>query len=106
MGIAQIPFASFIRINKYSYDEGMDKVGKQQNDVLGSLQNSGLLKNVTGGLSDTAQWAYGDKTGGNEYLALEEKDALPELKKKRKIDINQLVLLQETGKIVEAMKIY
>ena len=61
MGIAQIPFASFIRINKYSYDEGMDKVGKQQNDVLGSLQNSGLLKNITGGLADTAQWASVDR---------------------------------------------
>ena len=84
MGIAQIPFASFIRINKYSYDEGMDKVGKQQNDVLGSLQNSGLLKSVTGGLSDTAQWAYGDKTGGNEYLALEEKDAITRIKKETK----------------------
>ena len=84
MGIAQIPFASFIRINKYSYDEGMDKVGKQQNDVLGSLQNSGLLKSVTGGLSDTAQWAYGDKTGGNEYLALEEKDAIARIKKETK----------------------
>ena len=83
-GIAQIPFASFIRINKYSYDEGMDKVGKQQNDVLGSLQNSGLLKSVTGGLSDTAQWAYGDKTGGNEYLALEEKDAIARIKKETK----------------------
>ena len=84
MGIAQIPFASFIRINKYSYDEGMDKVGKQQNDVLGSLQNSGLLKSVTGGLSDTAQWAYGDKTGGNEYLALEEKDAIARIRKETK----------------------
>ena len=84
VGIAQIPFASFIRINKYSYDEGMDKVGKQQNDVLGSLQNSGLLKSVTGGLSDTAQWAYGDKTGGNEYLALEEKDAIARIKKETK----------------------
>ena len=83
-GIAQIPFASFIRINKYSYDEGMDKVGKQQNDVLGSLQNSGLLKSVTGGLSDTAQWAYGDKTGGNEYLALEEKDAIARIRKETK----------------------
>ena len=80
MGIAQIPFASFIRINKYSYEEGMDKVGKQQNDVLGSLQNSGLLKNITGGLADTAQWAYGDKTGGNEYLAMTENDAIAKIR--------------------------
>ena len=74
--IASVPFASFMRINKYSYDEGMAEVGKQQNDVLGSVQNSGLVKSVTEGLADSAQWLYGDKTGGNNYLAMEEEKML------------------------------
>ena len=65
-----------MRINKYSYDEGMAEVGKQQNDVLGSVQNSGLVKSVTEGLADSAQWLYGDKTGGNNYLAMEEEKML------------------------------
>ena len=80
MGIAQIPFASFLRIYKYSYDEGMANVASQQNDVQGALQNSGLLKNITDGVADTAQFAYGDKTGGNEYLALSEDKALAKFK--------------------------
>ena len=42
-GIAGVPFASFLRIYKYSYDEGMANVASQQNDVQGALQNSGLL---------------------------------------------------------------
>ena len=79
-GIASVPFASFMRINKYSYDEGMAAVGSAQNDVLGSVQNSGLLKNVTEGLADTAQWAYGDKTGGNNYLVMSEKEMLAKFK--------------------------
>ena len=60
-GIAGVPFASFLRIYKYSYDEGMANVASQQNDVQGALQNSGLLKNITDGVADTAQFAYGDK---------------------------------------------
>ena len=79
-GIASVPFASFMRINKYSYDEGMAAVGSAQNDVLGSVQNSGLLKSVTEGLADTAQWAYGDKTGGNNYLVMSEKEMLAKFK--------------------------
>ena len=79
-GIAGVPFASFLRIYKYSYDEGMANVASQQNDVQGALQNSGLLKNITDGVADTAQFAYGDKTGGNEYLALSEDKALAKFK--------------------------
>ena len=79
-GIAGVPFASFLRIYKYSYDEGMANVASQQNDVQGALQNSGLLKSITDGVADTAQWTYGDKTGGNEYLALEEDKALAKFK--------------------------
>ena len=58
----------------------MANVASQQNDVQGALQNSGLLKSITDGVADTAQWTYGDKTGGNEYLALEEDKALAKFK--------------------------
>ena len=54
--IAGIPFASFLRIYKYEYEEGMATVGQAQDDAIGALQNGGLLKNVTDGLGDTAQW--------------------------------------------------
>ena len=44
--LASIPYASFMKIHKYSYDKGMENVGANQNDAIGSIQNSGLLKNI------------------------------------------------------------
>ena len=66
--LASIPYASFLKIYKYSYDEGMAKVGKTQNDAIGAIQNSGLLKNINDKLVEGAQWAYGSTTSGREYL--------------------------------------
>ena len=66
--LASIPYASFMRIYKYSYDEGMKNVGANQNDAIGSIQNSGLLKNINDKLVDGAQWVYGDKTSGRALL--------------------------------------
>ena len=69
--LASIPYASFMRIYKYSYDEGMKNVGANQNDAIGSIQNSGLLKNINEKLVDGAQWIYGDKTSGRSLLNFE-----------------------------------
>ena len=40
VGLSEIPFASFLQIEKYSYDEAQKKVQTSQNDALGSLANS------------------------------------------------------------------
>lgn len=69
--LATIPYASFLRIHKYSYDVGMSEVGKNQNDAIGSLQNSGMLKQINEKLTKTAEWVYGDKTGGRGLLAFD-----------------------------------
>lgn len=69
--LASIPYASFLKIHKYSYKDGMAKVGAAQNDAIGSIQNSGLLKKVNEKLVDKAQWIYGDKTGGRGLLDFE-----------------------------------
>ena len=69
--LASIPYASFMKIHKYSYDKGMSDVGANQNDAIGSIQNSGLLKNINEKLVDGAQWIYGDKTSGRSLLNFE-----------------------------------
>ena len=69
MRIAEIPFASFMRIHKFSYDEAMKTVAKEQNDVLGTFQNSGLAKILTDGIADAAQFAYGSNTRGKELMS-------------------------------------
>ena len=65
--LADIPYASFIRIKKYSYDKGMAEVGKNQNDVLGAFQDSKLMKNLTEGISDKLSGIYSDGDSGQSY---------------------------------------
>ena len=76
--LATIPYASFLKIYKYSYDEGMAKVGKTQNDAIGSIQNSGLLKNINETLVDGAQFVYGANTSGRQWLTGEKDEEIIE----------------------------
>ena len=42
-GLSGIPYASYLQIEKYSYDEAQKKVQDSQNDALGSLKNLSLI---------------------------------------------------------------
>ena len=77
--ISTIPYASFITINKYSYNKGMAEVGRSQRDAIGSMQNSGLAKEVADGLANSAKDIYGN--GMNKYSHDNEDDALKKLRK-------------------------
>ena len=57
-GLSGIPYASYLQIEKYSYDEAQKKVQDSQNDALGSLQNSRLADLVEGGVNAVAN-VYG-----------------------------------------------
>ena len=57
VGLSEIPFASFLQIEKYSYDEAMKTVAKEQNDALGSLQRS-QLSNAIDLIGDAQEFAY------------------------------------------------
>ena len=65
VGLSEIPFASFLQIEKYSYDEAMKTVAKDQNDALGSLQRSqlGNAIDLIGKAQETA-YASGDFSEG------------------------------------------
>ena len=39
----QIPYASFIKISKYTYQEGLAKVAANENSALGALQRLSLI---------------------------------------------------------------
>ena len=58
-GISTIPYASFLNIKKYEYQEGLKKVASNQNDALGSVTRSGVLKRLVGGVNKTAATLYG-----------------------------------------------
>ena len=58
-GISKIPYASYLNIKKYEYQEGLKKVASNQNDALGSVSRSGVLKRLVGGVNKTAATLYG-----------------------------------------------
>ena len=45
-GIADIPYASYLKINKYEYNEAKEKVAKNQNDALNSLASNNNLSRL------------------------------------------------------------
>ena len=73
VGLSEIPFASFLQIEKYSYDEAMKTVAKEQNDALGSLQRS-QLSNAIDLIGDAQELAYasGDFSDDKGFLNLGE----------------------------------
>ena len=36
-GISDVPYASFLKVMKYEYQEALEKVAANQNDALGSI---------------------------------------------------------------------
>ena len=69
VGLSEIPFASFLQIEKYSYDEAMKTVAKEQNDALGSLRRS-QLGNAIDLIGDAQELAYasGDFSGDGNFI--------------------------------------
>ena len=56
--LASIPYASYLKINKLTYDEGMAKVAKNQDDALGIFQNSTFGKGIVDGIAGAASALY------------------------------------------------
>ena len=81
--ISSIPYASFIKINKYSYDEGLKKIGMNQKDALGSIQNSGLVKEVADSLAKSANSLYSN--GMNKFSNKDEEAAIESLRRNTKL---------------------
>ena len=65
-GLSSIPFASFLQIEKYSYDEAQKKVATQFNDALGSLNRSKISDVVRFGANRLAE-AYGSGTPTDSF---------------------------------------
>ena len=60
--LASIPYASYLKINKLTYDEGMAKVAKNQDDALGAIQGSQLAQGITKGIAGFFSGIYSDGT--------------------------------------------
>ena len=79
-GISKIPYASFLNIKKYEYQEGLKKVATNQNDALGSLQRSGNnpvgLKNLVSGVSNVAAGLYGSIGNDIDVQAINQNESI------------------------------
>lgn len=65
-GIDQVPYASFMKIERYEYQEGLAKVAANQNDALGSFARSGAMKGLVNTVTGTMSGVYGGAgTGGD-----------------------------------------
>ena len=63
-GIADIPFASFLHIERFEYKEAMETVARRQNDALGLISRTkeGLLGKVLTTVNETVDGAFNEET--------------------------------------------
>ena len=66
-GLSSIPYASFLQIEKYSYDEAQKSVAKSFNDGLGSLNRSVISKVLRAG-GNTAAKAYAAGDPSEQFI--------------------------------------
>ena len=64
-GISDVPYASFLKIMKYEYQEALEKVAANQNDALGSFARSGVMSTTVNLVTNTMAGVYNGVDGGD-----------------------------------------
>ena len=64
-GISDVPYASFLKIMKYEYQEALEKVAANQNDALGSFARSGVMKTTVNTVTQGMAGVYNGIDGGD-----------------------------------------
>ena len=57
-GVDQIPYASYMRIARFTYQEGLQQVGKYQKDALGILGGSSTFAGIVNKIGDEAHKVF------------------------------------------------
>ena len=57
-GISTVPYASFLKITRYEYQEALEKVAANSNDALGAFARSGVMKTLVNTATSTASTIY------------------------------------------------
>tara|TARA_B100000941_G_scaffold262080_1_gene214620 strand:- start:2757 stop:4085 length:1329 start_codon:yes stop_codon:yes gene_type:complete len=57
-GISTVPYASFLKITRYEYQEALEKVAANSNDALGAYARSGVMKNLVNTTTNIASTIY------------------------------------------------
>ena len=64
-GISDVPYASFLKVMKYEYQEALEKVAANQNDALGSFARSGVMSTTVNAVTTTMAGVYNGVDGGD-----------------------------------------
>ena len=57
-GISTVPYASFLKITRYEYQEALEKVAANSNDALGAYARRGVMKNLVNTTTNVASTIY------------------------------------------------
>ena len=57
-GISTVPYASYLKITRYEYQEALEKVAANSNDALGAYARSGVMKNLVNTTTNVASTIY------------------------------------------------
>ena len=66
-GISQVPYASFLKITRYEYQEALEKVAANSNDALGAYARSGVMKNLVNATTSVASTIYNGAEFNADY---------------------------------------
>ena len=71
-GIDTVPYASFLKIMRYEYQEALEKVAANQNDALGSFARSGVMSTMVNTVTNGMAGVYNGIDGGDSDARMNE----------------------------------
>jgi hypothetical protein len=71
-GIDTVPYASFLKIMRYEYQEALEKVAANQNDALGSFARSGVMSTMVNTVTQGMAGVYNGIDGGDSDQRMNE----------------------------------
>ena len=71
-GIDTVPYASFLKIMRYEYQEALEKVAANQNDALGSFARSGVMSTMVNTVTNGMAGVYNGIDGGDSDQRMNE----------------------------------
>ena len=69
-GISDVPYASFLKVMKYEYQEALEKVAANQNDALGSFARSGVMSTTVNTVTGLVAGVYNGVDGGDSDASM------------------------------------
>ena len=97
-GISTVPYASFLKITRYEYQEALEKVAANSNDALGAFARSGVMKNLVNATTSVASTIYNGASFDSDSSLNTMEDSINEGKKNSWWDFMDVFSFDGTNK--------